>query len=183
MRNEWSPRRVLGMSDQLRLPGIPGAPEPPHAFVEPRFVAAVGLAALAFAGVGLMLAHVFIVVGLLISLASSAGIISIYARHFDGAYQALAHKTIYAGPSIRELLAAGTMVIVIIPLSIAIFFNTHGEYLPRSLVYDGVLASITTKDKEQFLHAISGRLNNGGQDTLNVHLVEAYLYLEGKKPD
>ena len=78
------------MEDQLNLPGMT-PPEPPqrqHALVEPRLMAAVGLVALGSGtGIGLMLAHTLIAIGLTISLASALGVIWIYAQHWGAAYQ------------------------------------------------------------------------------------------------
>jgi hypothetical protein len=80
----------------------------PHTLVEPRLVAAVGLVALGGGlGVALMLAHTLVLLGLVISLASAAGVIWIYFAHLLEIYKALSKKTIYRGPSIKEIAVAG----------------------------------------------------------------------------
>ena len=65
----------------------------PHTLVEPRLVAAVGLVALGGGlGVALMLAHTLALLGLVISLASAAGVIWIYFAHLLEIYKALSKK-------------------------------------------------------------------------------------------
>jgi hypothetical protein len=106
----------------------------PHTLVEPRLVAAVGLVALGGGlGVALMLAHTLVLLGLVISLASAAGVIWIYFAHLLETYRALSKKTIYRGPSIKEIAVAVAMVIVLVPLSIDLYFSTaQPNYLAKS---------------------------------------------------
>jgi hypothetical protein len=134
----------------------------PHTLVEPRLVAAVGLVALGGGlGVALMLAHTLVLLGLVISLASAAGVIWIYFVHLLEIYKALSKKTIYRGPSIKEIAVAVAMVIVLVPLSIDLYFSTaQPDYLARArLQYDH---AFPMKDPRSSAQWINIQLQNAG---------------------
>lgn len=106
----------------------PAPPDQIHPLVEPRIVAAVGLVALGGGvGVGLMLAKILIVWGLLLALLCAAGIIWIYFQHYWAAYKALTDSKKYHGPSVKELAISFFMVAVLVPLSISVFVISSKE--------------------------------------------------------
>lgn len=116
---------------------MPANQKPHHFLVEPRLVAAVGLVALgAGLGVGLMLARTLIYAGFLIALCSAAGVIWIYLAHFMSAYRALVKGRKYKGPSIKELLVAIGMVLVLIPVAASVFAIALRD---EAVVHRGVL--------------------------------------------
>jgi hypothetical protein len=99
-----------------------------HPFVEPRFVAAGGLMALGLAvGWGLMFARILVVVGLVVALASSVAVISIYVPHFKRAYRALKKREKYEGAGLVELIVAVVMVTMVAVLSPVIYLNVQAD--------------------------------------------------------
>jgi hypothetical protein len=99
-----------------------------HPLVEPRLVAAVGLVALgAGVGIGLMLARILVLPGLILALASAIGVLSIYSKHFAYLYRCLKKKQRYDGPGLIELLIAVVMITVITVLAPVIYLNVQAE--------------------------------------------------------
>lgn len=99
-----------------------------HPLVEPRLVAAVGLIALgAGVGVGLMLARILVVLGLILALVSAIGVLSIYWKHFGHLYTCLKKKQRYDGPGLIELLIAVVMITVVTVIAPVIYLNVQAE--------------------------------------------------------
>jgi hypothetical protein len=97
---------------------------PRHTLLEPRVLAAVALFGLGGGiGIGLMLAHTFPLVGLLLSLASVAAVISLYYGHFHHLYRSLIDKRAYTGRNIKELLIIFPLLIVVTTLSFSLYFS------------------------------------------------------------
>jgi hypothetical protein len=127
--------RVVAMAQEPELPGIPPAPSPSetHPLLEPRLLAAFGVAGLGLGvGIGLMYAHILIVTGLIISLASALGVFSIYFQHYRAAGLALSGGAKYQGASVIELLIATLMIVAIIPISVIVFsYSSQKEFNPN----------------------------------------------------
>lgn len=118
---------IVGMTDNSKLPRELFRATPPgdktHPLIEPRFVAAIALAAFGTFGVTLMLARVLIVVGLIISLMCSAGIVWIYAEHFRAAYRSLSNKIEYKGAGPKELVTSIILIAIMAPVSISVYLT------------------------------------------------------------
>jgi hypothetical protein len=145
------------------MPGKNSSPtKGPHTLVEPRLVAAVSLVALGGGlGVALMLAHTLVLLGLLISLASAAGVIWIYFACVVEIYKALSKKTIYRGPRIKEIAIAVAMVLVLVPLSIDLYLSSaRPDYLAKArLQYDH---AFPVKDPRSSAQWINIQVQNAG---------------------
>jgi hypothetical protein len=92
-----------------------------HVLLQPRMIAAVGFIALASLGISLMLARILIIPGLLISLASAAGIVWIYEKPLLASYRAISSRIPYRGPPLTELLIVMAMVIILVIISTSVF--------------------------------------------------------------
>ena len=153
--------------------------EPTHPLVEPRLVAAVGLIALGGGlGVGLMLAHTLILLGLLLCLASAASVVWIYFRHLLRMYKSLSNKSVYSGPSVKEISVAVIMVIVIVPLAFYLYFSAERpDYLARArLQFD---SAAPFKDPNSSNQWINVQMRNTGSLAGTGVLIRA----EGKLTD
>jgi hypothetical protein len=99
-----------------------------HPLAEPRVAAAIAVVALGCGiGFSLMLAKVFMAIGVAISLASALSVLWIYWRHFKGFYRSIGLTTVYAEVSITELVVAVIVIIVVIVLSPAIYIVESQE--------------------------------------------------------
>jgi hypothetical protein len=99
-----------------------------HLLLQPRVLAAVGLAALGTGlGVGLMIAKTMIFVGLLISLSSAVAILWLYWSDFFNAFNSLRTRTVYTGLRVAELAIPLGVIIVIVPISLSVYFAVSQE--------------------------------------------------------
>jgi hypothetical protein len=114
-----------------------------HTLLEPRVLAAVGILGLGGSiGLSLLLAVQFALVGLLLSLASVAGVMWIYSGEFREVYSALIGRRAYAGAAnIIEILLIFTLAIVITTLSLSLYFSpptTNNPSIRSRLEFDSV---------------------------------------------
>jgi hypothetical protein len=106
----------------------PAESETTHPLLEPRVLAAIAVVALGCGvGFGLMIAKLFITIGLLLSLASAVAVLWIYWAHFKSAYVALRYRQVYSGIGVGELIISLVVVIAVVPLSISIYFAESKE--------------------------------------------------------
>jgi hypothetical protein len=108
-----------------------------HPLLEPRIGAAFAAVALG-CGVGfaLMLAKIFILLGLALSLVSVLAVVWLYWRHFHQAYVSLRTRALYSGIDVREMVIVGLVVFISGPLSIAVYIaqSKDSPILNRSIV-------------------------------------------------
>jgi hypothetical protein len=134
-----------------------------HPLAEPRFGAAVGLVALGGGiGISLMLAHTLPLLGLIISILAALGVISLYYKSIVRIYKLLANHNIYrTRPHIVEILVALSLVIVLVPLSLSLYFTKMPpDYFTLArLEFSKLQPTIDPNSPRRLMNVI---LDNGG---------------------
>jgi hypothetical protein len=120
--------------------GMPTQDPRTHRFVSETHIlhgknltAAMGLVGFYALGAGMMLAKTLIIVGFLMSLVASAGIMWLYFKPMRIAYISLAEGRKYYGPPPRELFIAFAIIATIIPIAFAMFVTSLKEYVTTTL--------------------------------------------------
>jgi hypothetical protein len=97
-----------------------------HPLLRPKLLAVIGLLGFGYGiGFALMLAKILILIGLLISLASSAGVIWIYWDDLKSAYRALNNRIPYSGTTAKELVISLLIIAVVTPSAIHLYFHQN----------------------------------------------------------
>jgi hypothetical protein len=115
----------------------------PHPFLEPRFLAAFAvLAAFVSLGVGLILSK-FIVAGAAVTVAGLACAVSIYWRHFAGAFSALRYRRLYSGINPIELLVVLVLLVATVTgtTALALFEAQRSPLFVRSFLVEDIQRS------------------------------------------
>jgi len=99
-----------------------------HPFLEPRFLAACTIIGLGVTfGFTLMAAKILVLIGLIASLASAFGAISIYAKHYRAVYLTIANGKKYQGPRAVELFVSFAIIVTVIVISPILYVANIGE--------------------------------------------------------
>ena len=93
-------------------------------------------------GIGMMLAHTLVYLGISIALIGVISSISIYYAHLRSAYLTLASRSDYVGVPVNELLIVSFMTIAMFIISVIVFvivINHDDEKVPHArFVYHGI---------------------------------------------
>jgi hypothetical protein len=153
---------------------------PVHPLVEPRFVGAVGIAALGFGvGIALMLARILLFWGLAVSLICAVAVIWIYAEHFSAAYRALKKKAPYDGAPPKELICAIVMIVFLIPISISVYITMSKEEPSVNRTIINADRIVSNKLREDGKHELAVSIRNVG----NIAATKTFFLIKGKTSD
>jgi hypothetical protein len=93
-----------------------------HVLLQTRAVASVGLVGVGGGiGLALVLSHVLIVLGLIITIASAIGVFWIYSHALRSVYRAITKRVPYRGPKVLELAIANVAAILLVGIGLASF--------------------------------------------------------------